>query len=43
MTSIILTIVAIYTGVLVLMYVAQRSLMYQPGKALPAPESNPDP
>jgi len=37
MTSIILTIVAIYTGVLVLMYVAQRSLMYQPGKALPAP------
>lgn len=37
MTSIILTIVIIYLGVLVLMYVAQRSLMYQPGKALPPP------
>ena len=35
MYSILITIAVVYLAVLVLMYVAQRQLMYQPGKMLP--------
>lgn len=36
MASILFTIIGIYLAVLVLMFVAQRNLMYQPGKVLPS-------
>lgn len=36
MSSILISIVGVYLAVLVLMYVGQRHLMYQPGKTLPS-------